>query len=57
MTDRLHIDDALPAAASRVRRVDIRGDEGGEDRRSQLEGTLKCRLHVDAGGRVEGMRF
>ncbi len=50
MADRLHIDDALPIAASGVLRVDIRGDEGGEDRRSQLEGTLKGRLQVHAGG-------
>ena len=55
MSDRLHVDDALPTAASRVYRVDIRVDESGEDRRFQLEGTLKGGLQDDVGrciGRV-----
>ncbi len=50
MADRLHVDDALPTAASGVRRVNIGGDGGGEDRRPQLEGTLEGRLQADAGG-------
>ena len=50
MSERLHIDDAFPIAASGVLYVDIRGHEGREDRRSQFEGTLKGGLQVDAGG-------
>lgn len=47
MSDRLHVDDALPTTASRVYRVDIRVNESGEDRRFQLEGTLEGGLQDD----------
>ena len=57
MSERLHVDDALPIAASRVFRIDIRGHEGGEDRRSQFEGALEGGLQVDAGGRVGRLRL
>jgi hypothetical protein len=49
MSERLHIDDALPTVASGVLHVGIRGDDGGEDRRSQFEGALEGGLQVDAG--------
>lgn len=57
MSDRLHVDDAFPTAASWVLRVDVGGDQGGEDGRSQLEGTLKGGLQADVGGRVGRVRF
>jgi hypothetical protein len=50
MTERLHVDDALPTAASGVLHVDVREDEGGEDRGSQFEGALEGGLQADAGG-------
>ena len=57
MSERLHIDDTLPIAASGVLYVDIGGYEGREDRRSQFEGTLKGGLQVDADGRVRRFRL
>ena len=57
MTDRFHVDDALPTAASWVLRVDIGGDQRGEDGRSQLEGTLKGGLQANVDGRVGRVRF
>jgi hypothetical protein len=50
MSERLDVDDALPTAASGVLRVDVGGDEGGEDRGSQFEGALEGGLQADAGG-------
>jgi hypothetical protein len=56
MSERLHVDDALPAAAGGVLRVDVGVDERGEDRRSQFEGALEGGLQADAGGRVGRVR-
>lgn len=41
VADRLHVDHAFPAKASRVLHVLIWIDEGGEDRRSQPEHALE----------------
>ena len=57
VADRLHVDHALPAEASRVLHVLIWSDEGGEDRRSQLERALEGRVQVDVGRCVGGVRF
>lgn len=57
MSERLHVDDALPVAASGVLNVEIGGGEGGEDRRSQFEGALEGGLQVDVGGRVGRVRL
>lgn len=57
MSERLHVDDTFPTAASGVLHVDIRGDEGGEDRGSQFEGALEGGLQADAGGRVGRVRL
>ena len=50
MSDRLHVDEALPTAASGVLGLHIRGDVGGEDRRLQFEGTLEGGLQPYVGG-------
>ena len=57
MSERLHVDDALPVATSGVLNVEIGGGEGGEDRRSQFEGALKGGLQADAGRRVGRVRL
>jgi hypothetical protein len=57
VADRLHVDHALPAKASRVLHVLIWIDEGGEDRRSQLEHALEGWVQVDVGRCVGGVRF
>ena len=49
-SERLLVYDARPTAASGILRVDIRGDEGRENRRSQFEGTLEGGLQADADG-------
>ena len=57
VTDRLHVDDALPVEASRVFHLLIWGDDGGKDRRSQLERALERGVQVDVGGRVGCVRL
>lgn len=57
VADRLHVDHAFPAKASRVLHVLIWIDEGGEDRRSQLEHALEGWVQVDVGRCVGGVRF
>lgn len=52
MSDRLHVHDALPTAAGGVLGIGIRGDDGGEDRRSQFERSLEGGLQAYVGGRV-----
>ncbi len=50
---RLHTDDTLPTTASSVCCIDIRGDEGGGDRRSQLEGPSKASCKWTWAGELE----
>lgn len=52
VSDRLDVDHARPASPSRILHLDIigGGDEGGEDRRSELEDPFEGRVQVDVGG-------
>lgn len=56
-TDRLDVDDALPATASGVIHVVILRDDSGEDGGTQLENAPEGRMQANVGGRVGRVRL